>query len=217
MSAAAAAPAEGDAPKKGPKKLIIIIVAVVLLLVLGGGGAAFFVMKKKAAEAAAAAEGEDGEAAETSPKEAAKPKHGKDEHAAPPSFVPLDPFIVNLADRDVEHFAQIGLTLQVEDPHVAEELKTYMPAIRNSVLMILSHKTSGELLSQEGKEKLAAEIRREAARAMGYEVAEPEEEEAAKDEAADEEAPKKKKKKKKKAAEPFNPIVKVHYANFIIQ
>jgi flagellar FliL protein len=219
MSAAAAAPAEGEAPKKGPKKLIIIIVAVVLLLVLGGGGAAFFVMKKKAAEAAAAAEGEDGDSAETShAKEAPKAKHGKDEHAVPPSFVPLDNFIVNLADRDVEHFAQIGLTLQVEDAHVAEELKTYMPAIRNAVLMILSHKTSPELLSQEGKEKLASEIRREAARAMGYEVEEPEVEEPPKDEAASEdEPPKKKKKKKKKAAEPYNPIVKVHYANFIIQ
>lgn len=215
MSAAAAAPAEGDAPKKGPKKLIIIIVAVVLVLVLGGGGAVFFMMKKKAAEAAAA-EGEDGEVAEATHKEAPKAKHGKDEHAAPPAFVPLENFIVNLADRDVEHFAQIGITLQVEDPHLAEELKTYMPAIRNAVLMILSHKTSGELLSQEGKEKLAGEIRREAARAMGYEVEEPEEEDEAKAEAEDE-SPKKKKKKKKKAPEPYNPIVKVHYANFIIQ
>jgi flagellar FliL protein len=220
MSAAtAAAPAEGEAPKKGPKKLIIIIVAVVLVLVLGGGAAAFFIMKKKAAEAAAAADG-DGEVAEEShPKEAAKgAKHGKDEHATPPSFVPLDPFIVNLADRDAERFAQIGLTLQVEDPHLAEEFKTYMPAIRNAVLMILSHKTSQELLTQEGKEKLASEIRREAARAMGYEVEDPEEEAAPNaDQAEQADEPPKKKKKKKKKAEPYNPIMKVHYANFIIQ
>ncbi|RZI84439.1 MAG: flagellar basal body rod protein [Rubrivivax sp.] len=220
MSAATAAPAEGEAPKKGPKKLIIIIAAVALLVVLGGGGAAFFLMKKKAADAAAAEA--DGEVAEeTHGKEAPKPgKHGKDEHAVPPSFVPLDPFIVNLADRDVEHFAQIGLTLQVDDPKVAEELKTYMPAIRNSVLMILSHKTSEQLLSQEGKEQLATEIRRESARAMGYEVAEPETEAAPKDDAEaddEEDHPKKKKKKKKKKVEPYNPIVKVHYANFIIQ
>ncbi|RZL03303.1 MAG: flagellar basal body rod protein [Rubrivivax sp.] len=212
MSAAtAAAPAEGDAPKKGPKKLIIIIVAVLLLVVVGGG-AAVFLMKKNAA-AAAAAEGEDGEA-ETShaAKEAPKPKH--DEHGKPPAFVPLDPFIVNLADRETERFAQIGLTLQVDDPKMAEEIKTYMPAIRNSVLMILSHKTSDQLLSQEGKEKLAEEIRRDAARAMGYDIDDPEEEDAPK--AAEEEAPKKKKKKKKKV-EQYNPIVKVNYANFIVQ
>jgi|GWRWMinimDraft_16_1066024.scaffolds.fasta_scaffold01290_3 flagellar FliL protein len=219
MSAASAAvPAEGDAPKKGPKKLIIIIVAAVLLLVVLGGGAAVFVMKKNAAAAAAAAEGEDGDAAEGShAKEAPKPKHGKDEHATPPAFVPLDPFIVNLADKETERFAQIGLTLQVDDPKVAEEIKTYMPAIRNAVLMILSHKTSDQLLTQEGKEQLAEQIRRDAARAMGYEIDEPEAPDAAADEATDEDAAPKKKKKKKKKVEQYNPIVKVNYANFIVQ
>ena len=216
MSAASAAvPAEGDAPKKGPKKLIIIIAAVLLLVVIGGG-AAVFVMKKNAAAAAAAAEGEDGEAAESShAKEAPKPKHGKDEHAIPPAFVPLDPFIVNLADKETERFAQIGLTLQVDDPKMAEEIKTYMPAIRNAVLMILSHKTSDQLLTQEGKEKLADQIRRDAARAMGYEIDEPEDEDAAAQE--EEDAAPKKKKKKKKKVEQYNPIVKVNYANFIVQ
>lgn len=215
MSAAPAAPAEGEAPKKGPKKLIIIIAAVVLLLVLGGGGA-FFIMKKKAAEAeaaAASADEEDGGDGAKPAKEANKPEHGKGDHATPPAFVPLEPFIVNLSDRDSERFAQVGITLQVEDPHMADEMKAYMPAIRNAILLILSHKSSEELLSAEGKQKLAQEIRRESARAMGYEVADPEEEDAA---AAEGEAPKKKKKKKKKA-EPFNPIVQVHYSNFIIQ
>ena len=128
--------------------------------------------------------------------------------------MPLDPFIVNLADKEGERFAQIGVSLQVDDPKVGEEMKGYMPAIRNSVLLILSHKTSAELLSIEGKQKLAEEIRRDAARAMGYEIEDPEDEEAAAK--AEEEAPKKKKKKKKKV-ESYNPIVQVHYSNFIIQ
>ncbi|MBC7699428.1 flagellar basal body-associated FliL family protein [Aquabacterium sp.] len=214
MSAASAAvPAEGDAPKKGPKKLIIIIIAAVLLLVVIGGGAAVFVMKKNAAAAVAAAEGEDADAADGDhAKESPKPKHAKDEHAPPPAFVPLDPFIVNLADKETERFAQIGLTLQVDDAKVAEEIKTYMPAIRNAVLMLLSHKTSEQLLTQAGKEKLAEEIRRDAARAMGYEIEEPEDRVV-----TDEEAAPKKKKKKKKKVEQYNPIVKVNYANFIVQ
>ncbi|MDI1350757.1 flagellar basal body-associated FliL family protein [Aquabacterium sp.] len=214
MSAAPAAPAEGDAPKKGSKKLIIIGAAVAVLL--AGGGGAFFMMKKKAdAEAAAAAEGEDGEAEHAAPgKQAKKPEHGKDEHKGPPTFVPLDPFIVNLADKEGERFAQIGVSLQVDDAKIGEEMKGYMPAIRNSVLLILSHKTSAELLSIEGKQKLAEEIRRDAARAMGYEIEDPEDEEAAAK--AEEDAPKKKKKKKKKV-ESYNPIVHVHYSNFIIQ
>ena len=214
MSAAPAAPAEGDAPKKGSKKLIIIGAAVAVLL--AGGGGAFFMMKKKAdAEAAAAAEGEDGEAEHAAPgKQAKKPEHGKDEHKGPPTFVPLDPFIVNLADKEGERFAQIGVSLQVDDAKIGEEMKGYMPAIRNSVLLILSHKTSAELLSIEGKQKLAEEIRRDAARAMGYEIEDPEVEEAAAK--AEEDAPKKKKKKKKKV-ESYNPITQVHYSNFIIQ
>jgi len=87
-----------------------------------------------------------------------------------------------------------------------------MPAIRNSILLILSHKSSEQLLSLEGKEKLAEEIRRDAARAMGFEIEDPDEEDDAHAESA---APKKKKKKKK--VESYNPIVHVHYATFIIQ
>ncbi len=213
MSAApAAAPAEGAAPKKGNKKLIIIIAAVAVLL-LGGGGAAFFIMKKKAADAEAAAAAEDGGEETAKPAKAAKaskPEH-KEEKSGPPAFVPLDPFVVNLSDKDSERYAQVGVTLQVEEAHMAEEMKAYMPAIRNAVLLILSHKSSAELLSAEGKQKLAEEIRREAARAMGYEVEDPEEEDPEADAAP------KKKKKKKKHVEPYNPIVQVHYSNFIIQ
>lgn len=210
MSAApAAAPADGDAPKKGKKKLIIILAAVAVLL-LGGVGAAFFVMKKNAAEAEAAAE-EGGEEEHAKPaKSAKKPAHGKDDHAAPPTFVPLDPFVVNLADKDEERYAQVGVSLQVDDPKLGEEMKAYMPAIRNAILLILSHKSSTELLTAEGKQQLAEEIRREAARAMGYEVEDPEEEDAAEDTA-------KKKKKKKRRVELYNPIVQVAYSSFIIQ
>ncbi len=213
MSAAPApaAPAEGEAPKGGKKKMIIIIAAVAVLL--AGGGGAFFMMKKKAAdaEAAAAAEEDGGGDEHAKPAKAAKkPEHKKDEHAAPPAFVPLEPFVVNLADKESERFAQVGVTLQVDDPHMADEMKAYMPAIRNAVLLILSHKSSADLLSTEGKVKLAEEIRREAARAMGYEIDDPEED------VPEDEVPKKKK-KKKKHVEAYNPIVQVHYSNFIIQ
>lgn len=208
---AATAPAAEAAPKGGKKKLIIIIVAVLALLVVGGGGAAVFMMKKNAAAAAAAAEeGGDEDTGHDAPAKKPAKEHKAD--GAPPVFVPLDPFTVNLADRDADRYAQVGINLQVEDAHVSDELKNYMPAIRNSILLILAHKTSEDLLNPEGKQKLAEEIRREAARAMGYDVPEPDDEE----EATDDDAPKKKKKKKKKV-EVYNPIVHVHYANFIIQ
>ncbi|WP_046115789.1 flagellar basal body-associated FliL family protein [Aquincola tertiaricarbonis] len=200
MSAAAATDA-APAPKKGNKKLIIII-ASVLLLVLGGGAAAFFLLKKPHAEAE---EGE--EAAAPAPKAEKKVQHSLDPKNAP-TFVPLDPFTVNLADRDAERYAQIGITLEVDDPKLPDALKAYMPAIRNNILLLLAQKTAAQLLDREGKEKLAEQIRREASRALGYEIDEED------DEAADEDKPKK---KKKKRAQQVLPISAVHFSNFIIQ
>ena len=56
----------------------------------------------------------------------------------------------------------------------ADQIKAYMPAISNAILMILANKTSKDLLNREGKEQLALEIMREAVRPMGIEVAAPE-------------------------------------------
>ena len=211
----AEAAAAAAAPKKGKKKLIIIIAAV-LLVVLAGGGAAVYMVKKKAAAEAAAADAED---AGDAPAEEHVAEHKKDEHKAPPVFVPLDPFVVNLADRESERFAQIGVTLQVEDAHFADEIKLYMPAVRNGVLMVLAHKTSKELLERSGKERLAAEIMRESVRPMGINIV-AEEEDPADAEAADANAddkPKAKKKKKKKAPPEHNPVLSVNFSSFIIQ
>jgi flagellar FliL protein len=202
MSAAAVDAVEAPKQKKRlSKKLLIILVAVTVLL-LAAGGAAFYVMKQRAAAAAAAA-AENGE--ETA--DAAGEPEKKKEHKGPPSFLPLDAFVVNLADRDQERYAQVGITLQIEDPKTAEELKLYMPAIRNGVLMILAHKTSAELLEREGKELLAEEIMREAVRPLGIELDPPA--------AAASGAPV----RKKKRAEPevHNPVEHVHFSSFIIQ
>lgn len=204
MSAAAAAEAVVDAsskPKRRLPKKLVILLAVVALLLAAGGGATVYLLKKRAAEAAAAAEAEEGgEAAEAHEEPAKKERHG------PPTFLPLDAFVVNLADRDAERYAQVGVTLQVDDAKVAEELKLYMPAIRNGVLMILAHKTAAELLEREGKEKLAAEIMREAVRPLGIELPPP----------AAASAPAV---KRKTSDEPevHNPVEHVHFSSFIIQ
>ncbi len=210
MATAAAAPPVVDAevvvPKKGKKKLIIIVAAVLAVLLIGGGVAAYMLKQKAAAEIAADAE--DGDAP------AAKEEHSKkDEHKAPPVFVALDPFVVNLADRDAERFAQIGVTLQVDDAHFADELKLYLPAVRNGILMVLAHKTSQELLERSGKELLAAEIMRESVRPMGINI---EADVPAAEPKTSADAADKPKKKKKKPAE-HNPIVSVNFSSFIIQ
>jgi len=199
MATPAAAPAE--APKGGGNKKLIIIIAAVLVLVLGGGGAALLLMKKKPP-----ADDEEGGDAAASHQEA--PAHAAPKPGTPPVFVPLDPFTVNLSDKDVDRFAQVGITLEVIDAKTADQIKAYLPAIRSNVLMVLSHKTSVELLSREGKEKLAKEVLRESARPMGIELDD-------EDEHEEDTAPKKKKKKKKPAV--VSPVTQVLFSTFIVQ
>ena len=213
MSDAAPA-AAAEAPPKKSKKKLIIIVAAVLLLGSGGGGAFFYIKQKAAAAAAAAAE--DGEEAPVAHAKA------KDTHAKP-TYVPLDAFVVNLADKETDRFAQIGITLQVDDSKVADDMKTYMPSLRNGILMILAHKSSEELLRRDGKEQLAVEVMRAAALALGIELDDDDANESqgksakkASQDGDDEDTPKKSKKKKKKKPV-HNPITHVHFSNFIIQ
>lgn len=194
--AAAAAPAGG-----GKKKLIMIIVIALVVVIVGAGAAVMLLKKKPKAE-----DGEDPEAdAHAEHVEVAKPKPG-----TPPVYLPMEPFTVNLSDKDADRYAQVGITLEVTDQKTGDLLKAYMPAIRSGVIVVLSHKTAVDLLTPEGKAKLQREILAEAVRPLGFEV-EPEEEAPA----ADEEAPKKKK-KKKKAAQAL-PVTQVLFSQFIVQ
>jgi flagellar FliL protein len=211
MSAAAqVAEAIPAPPAKGKKKLIIVVAAALLVTTLVGGGTVF-VLKKKAAAAAAVAADDDTPAAH-----GAASKH---DPSHVPTFLPLEPFVVNLADKDADRYAQIGVTLEIDDPKFAEQLKAYMPAIRNGILMVLAHKTSGQLLDRAGKLALADEIMREAVRPLGIEIAEAaaEPEEKSTDESDDDGAKAKKKPRKKKAPAEHNPVRHVHFSNFIIQ
>jgi flagellar FliL protein len=192
---------DAPVPAKGKKKLIIII-AIAALVLVGGGVAAMLLMKKKAADHEA--EGEDGAPAKT-----ATVKHDP-KHV--PVFVPLEPFTVNLADREAERYAQVGITLEIDDAKTGDQIKLYMPAIRNHILMAIADRTASELMGREGKAKLAEKVRLETSRAIGVEVA-AEEPEA--DDGGDKPAAKKKKKAKK--AETVLPVTAVHFSNFIIQ
>jgi flagellar FliL protein len=204
MSAAPPANAGATAPAKGNKKMIVIVM-LVLLLAAAGGGAMMF-MKKKASA--------DGDAVEeTSYAGDHGGGDGKPDLKHPPTFLPLDPFVINLADKDADRYAQIGITIEVSDAHFAEEMKAFMPAIRNGILMILAHKSSKELLERAGKEQLADEILRDASRTMGIEVEDPDDDEATD---ANQSKAKPKKKKRRRAPEP-NPIKHVHFSNFIVQ
>jgi len=142
----AAETVEAAPPKKGKKLLIIIVAALVLVLGLGGG--AFYLIRSHAQQAE---EGDGSEKAQT-----AKKKDAKD---AAPVYVALDPFTVNLVPENGDQFLQLIIAVEVTDLHVGDRVKTYTPKLRNNVMMLLSGKKASELITKDGKETLANEIR----------------------------------------------------------
>lgn len=165
-SIVSASPEAPAAAPKGKKKLLIFVVLGVV--VLGAAGAGGFVYYSRAqAAAAAAAEEEGGEPAAPKAAAAAKPK-------TPPTFLPLENMVVNLADPGGDRFAQVGVTLEVSDPKEAEAIKGFMPTIRNGILLAISQRTADELLVREGKEQLALDIKREISKPLGYPMPEDE-------------------------------------------
>lgn len=130
------------APVKSRNKLLIIVVAVFGLLAGGGGGAAWFFHQKA-----------------NEPKDAAEDKGAKKkvEAAKPPVFDTLENFTVNLGGEG-DHFLQLGIVLQLKDDETAEKVKSYLPQIRNRILLLLASKTADELQTAKGKQALIDEI-----------------------------------------------------------
>lgn len=185
-----------DTEKPKSKKLLIIIVAVVLLLVIIGGGAAFFLMKKSHGDEDSA-HGEEEKAPAKVVKKAPDPK-------TPPTYLPMDSMVVNLADPGGSRFAQLAITLKLDEPKTADLVKQYMPSVRSAVLMEISRRTADELLAQEGKEKLVRAIIRVVSEQLGYDVED------------EDENPVQTKKKKKRVNQQL-PVEAVLFSSFIVQ
>ena len=189
MSTVAANAAPAAKPKS--KKLLFILIGVVVLALAGAGGA-FFILKKNTA-----VDEEGDESSQSAQSDAAS--------RTPPTFLPLDAMVVNLADPGGNRFAQLTITLQVEDAKTAESIKTYIPSIRNAILMLVSQRTSEAMLQMEGKEKLSSDIVREVSKVMGYRL-------PASDKPAAEGADRPPKKKR-----PSGPLQAVLFTSFIVQ
>ncbi|RYY92638.1 MAG: flagellar basal body rod protein [Comamonadaceae bacterium] len=204
---------EAANPQETPKKTksaagkLVLWAVLGAVLVGGGAGSAWYFLQGRPAEAATAA----------APKKKPQKKQ---------LFTTLETFTVNLQDPRGERFAQIGVTLQFEDPALEIKIKDRLPAVRNDILLLISSKQIEDLLSTDGKQKLAQEIRVRSAQALGIEVPdyEPEDKAASAKPAKDKDAhgddeveakPKAKKKRKKK--EPENPIQQVLFSQFIVQ
>ena len=136
---AAAAPAAG-----GKSKLFIMIGAAVLVLGLGGGAGWYFL------------HGGGAEAAEPARKDHGSKKKSKKD--APPEYLAIEPFTVNLQPENGDQYLRVAFTLQVDGAEQTELIKANMAKVRSRVLLLLSGKKASEINTVEGKQQLAGEI-----------------------------------------------------------
>lgn len=139
-----ATPAAKAGKKSGVVKWIVLVF-VVLLAVGGGAGAAWWFFVRTAATAEAGK---------------AEPAH----HPAKPrgdGIIPLDQFLVNLADKDAQRFVRVTLRLVVETAEEAKEIEEDEVAktrLRSAILELLTQQTADTLTTPEGKAQLKKAI-----------------------------------------------------------
>lgn len=124
-----------------PKKPILLaIVAVSALAVLGGGG---FVAYQTLL-------------APKEPVEAPPPPPQPKVTLGP--VYPLDPFLVNLVEPGRPRYLKVVLQLELDGPQVSAELDGLKPKVRDTLLTLLSSKSSADLATVADKEHLRNEI-----------------------------------------------------------
>lgn len=122
-----------EAPPKPKGKLKKIILLLVVFFVLLGGGAFAYLLLFD----------------EPSPKGTAHVEK---------AIMPLEPFLVNLADKDSRRYLKVKIDLEVDSEKTAKVLEKTMPRIRDQLIFLLSSKSYQEIASPEGKHQLKKEI-----------------------------------------------------------
>lgn len=133
-----------QAPKNNKKMVIIMAVALVLGIGIPG---AFFAMSgsgSKTDEAALEDDLEDPAATDVNA-------------GLPPAVLPLETFIVNLQVKG--SFLRTTMQLEFADPQLPATIESDVPKIKDAIIRALSSKSSSEILTVEGKDKLRGEIR----------------------------------------------------------
>ncbi|WP_293446463.1 flagellar basal body-associated FliL family protein [Persephonella sp.] len=131
----------------GGKKKLLILLVVLLLLLGGGGGAAYkFLVLDKQNE-----------------KQEDKAQKIQEEIRNVENIgimFEVGTFVVNLADRDADRYLKVTVILEIENEQVKQEVEKRLPQIKDSITTLLFTKTSRELKTAEGVERLKEEILR---------------------------------------------------------
>lgn len=131
--------------KSGSKKMIIIIAIAAVLAVAGG----FFIYTQLIAK------GKEGGS------------HKKEE-AKKTALLPLDPFVVNLAEQG--RFLKVTMQLELADAGNQAAATEKVPQYRDAIITLISSKSAESLSSPEGKIQLKDELLLRLNQASGKEI-----------------------------------------------
>jgi len=148
---------------RSPIMKVLFIVILAVASSAAGGVVSFYLISKSMSANAQAPKAED--TADTpEAKEKAKEKAEEEKIAQmleKSAVLPLEPFVVNLADIDAPRYLRIKINLMLDDKARIKELvenQVLQLKVRDVILQSLTSKTSKELINDEGKNKLRHEI-----------------------------------------------------------
>ncbi len=70
----------------------------------------------------------------------------------------MDPFVLNLSDRDQNRYLKVSIKLQLDRPEIETDFEDKLPAIRDALLVLLTSKEARGLRTVEGKMLVREEI-----------------------------------------------------------
>jgi flagellar FliL protein len=153
-----------EAPKPAKSKLRLILLVLVPALVVGAGGYvgwSYFKMHKANAASNTGARSEN-----PAGEESGQFKKGTGDTKGKPgtgegATLTLEPFLVNLADKDTSRYLKTTIQVLVPSKEVVEKISSagvYTPKMRDAILSILTTKVADDVITPDGKQKLKKEI-----------------------------------------------------------
>ena len=133
---------EAASVKAGSGKKMMLLGLLGVLLFGGGGGAAWFLMGGDKEQ--------NGQHAQTGDDKSHMEKTGP--------VMELEPFLLNLADRDELRFLKVSIKLELDRSEEKTDFQNKVPAIRDALLVLLSSKESQLLRTVNGKKRIREEI-----------------------------------------------------------
>ena len=140
--------AKADEIVKGGINKKLMLIVFLGLLVVGGGGAFLYLNM--------GGDNHDKKKTDQHEEQATAEAEHDPEEVGP--VIDLDPFVLNLADRDQLRYLKVSIKLQLDRPEELTDYKDKLPAIRDALLVLLTSKESRGLRTVDGKMLVRDEI-----------------------------------------------------------